>query len=122
MVNVAEFYKKMEAYLKRRENLDPKRLINSELKKLIQEQRAKGATDSDLLLKNMEGHGESRYGVRLDVELAANVIVAEPATLQDKKALNHLAGILNKINNAWYNKVKAYLEEAMDHLAADVRY
>ncbi|CDW81227.1 glycogen debranching enzyme [Stylonychia lemnae] len=101
-INVAEHVKKLEQYMKDPLNIDPKKI--------------------DLLIRNMNNHGESRYGVTLDLEFASNLIIDESLKKPKKQILEEFADILNVINETWRVKIGDYMSEVIKNIEQDVRY
>lgn len=70
----------------------------------------------------MTGHGEARYGVQVDIEFAANLIIDEDLKKPRKQILQEFGSMLTAINNGWDNKIVDYMSEVIKNIEADVRY
>ena len=79
-------------------------------------------SEIDLLLRNMSGHGSARYGVTLDIDFAANLIIDEDLKKPKRQILSELEHLLTIINNGWTSKIQDYMNEVVKNIEADVRY
>ncbi len=70
----------------------------------------------------MKGHGSSRYGVSVDIEFVANLLLDEDLKKPRKQVLAEFGFLLNTINSGWTNKISEYMNEVIKHIEADVRY
>lgn len=77
LINITEHVKLLEAFMKDPLTLDPKNQLNKGIREIIKENLSFQTTEIDLLLKNMRGHGEQRYGVTVDIDFAANLLIDE---------------------------------------------
>lgn len=74
-INVAETVKKLEAFMKDPVNIDPYSPVNKAMRTIVKDNLSFQVSEIDLLLRNMQGHGTARYGVTLDIDFAANLII-----------------------------------------------
>jgi hypothetical protein len=77
LINVAESVKKLESFMKDPQNIDPQSMYNRAIRNMIRDNLSFQVSEVDLLLRNMNNHGVARYGVTLDIEFAANLIIDE---------------------------------------------
>jgi hypothetical protein len=70
----------------------------------------------------MSGFGEQRYGVKVDIEFAANLLIDEGLSKPKKQVLAEFGNLLTKINNAWSLKIQDYMNEVLRNLEIDIRY
>jgi hypothetical protein len=87
-------------------NIDPKSELNREIRRLIKDNIDASTDYIDLLLKNMSGHGESRFGVKVDIEFAANIFIDPELKKPKRQILNEFSNCLDKINNAWLKRIQ----------------
>ena len=64
----------------------------------------------------MKGHGESRYGVTVDIEFATNLLVDEDLRKSKTQILKEFGNLLTLINNAWQNKINDYMMEVIRNI------
>lgn len=76
----------------------------------------------DLLIKNMHGHGEQRYGVKVDIEFVVNLLLDEELRKPRKQVVNEFASILTQINSIWTQKIQGFMQEVLSNIEQDVRY
>ena len=74
---MAETVKKLEVFIREPLNIDPNAKLNRKIRQLIKDNLSFTISEIDLLLRNMTGHGTSRYGVTCDIEFAANLLIDE---------------------------------------------
>lgn len=77
LVNIAENVKKLDQYMKSKENIDPNSELNRGLRDFIRAQLSFKTAEIDLVLRNMRDHGVSRYGVTLDIDFVAALLIDE---------------------------------------------
>ena len=84
----------METFLKDPLNIDPESELNDGIREIIKDNLNFQTTEIDLLLKNMKGHGEARYGVTVDIEFAVNLLVDENLRKPKAQVLKEFGNIL----------------------------
>ena len=121
-INVSEAVKKLEIFMKDQQNLDPSTGFNRAIRSMIRDNLGFKVSEIDLLLRNMNGHGEGKFAVSVDIDFAANLIIDEGLKKPKRQILQEFENMLSTINNAWTIKVNDYMVEAMKNIEADVRY
>eukprot|EP00347_Sterkiella_histriomuscorum_P000287 403376460 len=121
-INIAETVKKLEQFMKDPLNIDPKTTYNQAIRQIIRQSLNFKTSEIDLVLRNMSGHGESRYGVTIDIEFIANLLIDEDLKKPKKQITEELISILTAINTNWETKISDYMEEVVKNIEQDVRY
>lgn len=75
MINVAETVKELEIYMRDLNNIDPFSELNLAIRELIDESLNAKTDKIDLIVRNCEGHGQERFGVKVDIEFAACLLI-----------------------------------------------
>lgn len=99
LINIADHVKQLENFMKNKENIDPSTYLNKGFRDLIKAQLSFKISEIDLILRNMSGHGTKRYGVTVDIDFIACLLIDEDQKKPKSHIAKEFAWLLTQINS-----------------------
>lgn len=122
LINIVDHVKRLEAYMRDARLMDPQSELNRALRDYIRSQLGFKCKEIDLLFRNMTGFGVQSYGVRVDIDFVACLLVDEKLTKPRKQVIREFTWLLSQLNQQFEARVREVLEECLDNIEAEVRY